>query len=59
MANFAVIKLGIVDNIIAAESKAIAEEVTGMTCVEYTNANPAGIGWSYDAGTKRFSAPTE
>lgn len=44
MAKFAVIENGIVLNTIVAESKAIAEEVTGATCVEYTTelAEPGG-----------------
>jgi len=57
MANFAVIENGIVTNIIVADSLAIAQEVTGKTCVEYTDDKPAGIGWSYD-GTN-FTAPVE
>jgi len=56
MANFAVIEEGVVTNVILADSQAVAEEVTGKTCVEYTDANPAGIGWSYDGST--FTAPT-
>lgn len=55
MANYAVIKDGIVDNVIVADTKEIAETVTGLTCIEYTDENPAGIGWTYD-GTN-FSAP--
>ena len=55
MANYAVIKDGIVSNIIVADTKEIAETVTGLTCIEYTNENPAVIGWTYD-GTN-FSAP--
>ena len=55
MANYAVIKDGLVTNVIVAESKEIAESVSGATCVEYTEENPAGIGWSYD-GTS-FAAP--
>jgi hypothetical protein len=51
MGNFAVIKNGIVLNTIVAESKAIAEEVTGLTCVEYTYENPACIGLGYDGTT--------
>jgi hypothetical protein len=55
MANYAVIKDGIVDNVIVADTKEIAETVTGLTCIEYTDENPAGIGWSYDGTT--FTAP--
>jgi hypothetical protein len=53
--NFAVIENNLVKNIIVAESKAIAEEVTGKTCIEYTDENPAGIGWAYDG--VNFIAP--
>ena len=55
MANYAVIKDGIVNNVIVADTKEIAEAVTGLTCIEYTDENPAGIGWTYD-GTN-FSVP--
>jgi hypothetical protein len=53
--NFAVITGNQVTNIIVADSKEIAEEVTGFTCVEYTDENPAGIGWNYDG--VNFIAP--
>jgi hypothetical protein len=55
MANFAVIKDGVVTNVIVADTKEIAELVTGLTCVEYTDENPAGIGWTYDGSV--FAAP--
>lgn len=48
MPNFAVIEDGKVINTIVCESKTLAEEVTGKTCIEYTDANPACIGFSYD-----------
>lgn len=58
MANYAVLNNNnIVENIIVADTKEIAEEVTGKTCVEYTDSNPAGIGWSYADGV--FTAPAE
>jgi hypothetical protein len=44
MATFAVIRDGIVENCIVAESLAIAEEVTGLTCIEYTSNNAPIIG---------------
>ncbi len=47
MATFAVIDSNIVENIIVADTKEIAEEVTGKECVEYTDSNPAHIGWTY------------
>jgi hypothetical protein len=49
--NFAVIENGIVVNVILCDSQEIAEQVTGKTCVEYTDANPAVIGLSYDGET--------
>ncbi len=55
MANYAVIKNGIVNNVILADTKEIAETVTGLTCIEYTNENPAGIGWTFDG--VEFTAP--
>lgn len=56
MANYAVIKDGIVTNVIVAESQEIAESVTGLTCIEYQlEPGAPGIGWAYD-GTD-FSAP--
>lgn len=53
--NFATIHNGIVQNIIVANSKEIAEQITGLTCIEYTDENPAAIGWSYDGA--EFTAP--
>ena len=35
MLTFAVIKDGVVDNAIVAISQAVAEEVTGLTCIEH------------------------
>jgi hypothetical protein len=56
MTNYAVIKDGIVNNVIVADSKEIAEQVTGLTCVEFQlEPGAPGIGWAYD-GTD-FTAP--
>lgn len=56
MANYAVIKDGLVTNVIVAESKEIAESITELTCIEVNNEPGApGIGWSYDGSS--FSAP--
>lgn len=57
MANFAVLINNRVTNIIVADSKEIAEAVTNSICVEYTEENPAGIGWTYDG--VNFIAPVE
>ena len=48
MATFAVLAGNIVSNLIVADTKEIAEEATGLTCVEYTQDNPAVIGLTYD-----------
>jgi hypothetical protein len=44
MANFAVIENNKVSNVIAADSKKVAEEVTGLMCIDCTD------GWDYDNG---------
>ena len=56
MANFAVINGNIVENIIVADTKEIAESVTGKLCVEYVNENPAHIGFGWDE-TNGFEQP--
>lgn len=55
MANYAVMSGNTVSNIIVCDSKEVAEQVTGMTCIEYTNENPAGIGYTWDGSV--FTAP--
>lgn len=49
--NFAVIENGVVTNTIVCDSQEIAEQVTGQTCVKYTNSNPAHIGLGFDGTT--------
>ena len=56
MSNFAVINGNIVENIIVADTKEIAESVTGKLCVEYVNENPAHIGFKWDE-TNGFEQP--
>jgi hypothetical protein len=53
---FAILSSGKVSNIITAETKEDAE-IAAFGCIEYTDENPAGIGWSYDPETGLFSAP--
>jgi len=53
--NYAVISGNTVTNVIVADTKEIAEQVTGLTCIEYTAENPAGVGWTYDG--EKFIAP--
>jgi len=55
MTNYAVLNNNTVTNVIVADTKEIAETVTGLTCVEYTDENPAGIGYTYDG--ENFIAP--
>ena len=55
MATFAIINNNTVENVIVADDLAIAESVTGKLCVEYTEENPAGIGWTYNG--VNFIAP--
>lgn len=56
MANYAIIKDSVVFNVIVADTKEIAETVTGLTCIEVSNEPGApGIGWSYDGA--EFTLP--
>ena len=57
MKTYAVIQNNKVINVIVADSKEIAEEVTNSICIEYTDENPAGIGWTYDESSGLFIAP--
>jgi hypothetical protein len=51
MGNFAVLdENNKVSNIIVADSKEIAEEVTGLVCEEYFDENRAHIGLGYADG---------
>jgi hypothetical protein len=56
MANYAVLENNIVTNVVVADSVEDAVQATGLTCVEYTEESPAGIGWTYD-GTS-FTDPS-
>lgn len=56
MPNFAVISGNTVSNVIIADSKEIAEQIVGSV-IEYTEANPAAIGWTYDEATGVFAPP--
>lgn len=57
MAKFAVIHNNIVSNVIICDTKEIAEALTNTVCVEYTEENPASIGWKYDADNNTFIQP--
>jgi hypothetical protein len=45
-------------NVFVCESLEIAQQIF-PNCVEYTNENPARIGWTYDATTNTYSEPIE
>jgi hypothetical protein len=51
MKSFVLIEDSKVANIIVAESKATAEEVTGLQAIEFNESNPAHIGLGYDGET--------
>ena len=55
MAKFAVIEGSLVVNTILAENKESAEQITGKTCIEFTD-EPAEVGGSYADGV---FTPTE
>lgn len=57
MATYAVMGGNIVSNVIVADDKEDAARVMGAELIEYTDENPAGIGWIYDEETGRFTAP--
>jgi hypothetical protein len=58
MKKFAVIQNNIVLNIILADSKEIAEQVTDLECIEYTDESPAKINDTWD-GTNFISPIVE
>lgn len=57
MATYAMISGNTVSNVIVADIKEDTELALGCTLIEYTPENPAGIGWTYDEATGKFSAP--
>ena len=48
----------IVTNVIVADAEFVATQ-TDKTYVEYTDENPAGIGWTYNETTNTFTPPIE
>ena len=61
MATFAILTGNSVTQVIIADDQATALAVSpkGVTAIEYTVENPAGIGWKYDESTKKFVQPVE
>lgn len=58
MANIALIKDGIVQNIVVVESLQFAQNIFSDTCVEYAEDHNVTIGASYDATTNTFKQPS-
>jgi hypothetical protein len=56
MATFAMMSGNTVSNVIVADDKAATEAALGCVLVEYTQENPAGIGWILDESGK-FNPP--
>ena len=50
MAKFAIVENDIVVEVLVAETKAIADELTGRDCIEWTDEDPTVIGRSYIDG---------
>ena len=48
MKTYVLIEDNKVANIIVAENKSVAEEVTGLEAIEFNEANPAYIGLGFD-----------
>lgn len=57
MATYAVIAGDRVMNLIVGDDKDDAERAVGYPLIESTPDNPAGIGWTYNEETGRFSPP--
>jgi hypothetical protein len=57
MATYAVMGGNTVSNVIVADDPQDASNVLGAQLIEYTSENPAGIGWTYDEETGRFTPP--
>lgn len=56
MATFAVMSGNVVSSVIVADNKEETEASLGLTLIEYTPENSAGIGSFYDEATGRFVA---
>jgi len=57
MANYAVLDNDTVINVIVADSKEVAEEITGKTCIEYTDEAPLGINWYWHNEADAYISP--
>lgn len=59
MATYAMMSGNSVSNIIVAKDKEATEQALKCVLIEFTNENPAGIGWTYDPETNTFTPPVE
>jgi hypothetical protein len=57
MATYAMMSGNIVSTIIVADNKEETEAALNCVLIEYTPENPAGVGWTYDEATGKFTAP--
>ena len=57
MGTYAMMSGNIVSNIIIVDDPKDASKALNAQLVEFTSENPAGIGWTYDESTGRFSSP--
>jgi hypothetical protein len=57
MAMYAVMSGNTVSNIIIADNKEDAELDLNVTLIEFTDTNPAGIGWTYSEQSNTFIPP--
>lgn len=57
MGTYAMMNGNTVDNVIVADNKEETEQALHCTLIEYTPDNPAGIGYTYDPETGRFTPP--
>ena len=57
MPTFAMMSGNSVSNIIMADDKEATEAALRCTLIEFTEDNPAGVGWTYDPETGKFAAP--
>ena len=58
MSTYAVIENGIVINVIVAESKEIAEQVSEKECVEQTHENPLSVDWYWNEQYSKYIPPS-
>lgn len=57
MGTYAMMSGNTVSNVIMADNKEETEQALSCILIEYTTDNPAGIGYTYDPETGRFTPP--